>query len=92
AIVTSTAALMTRFDAEHPRQSVGLFGSLPALAASAVFILASALAVLRLAGVALPFLPGWPTATVGLILLVVVAGIGLLVRMATRRIERWPLE
>lgn len=92
AIVTSTAALMTRFDAEHPQKSVGLFGSLPALAASAVFILASALAVLRLAGVALPFLPGWPAAIVDLILLVVVVGIGLLGRMAARRIEHWQLN
>ncbi len=91
-IVTSTAALTTRFDAEHPQKSVGLFGSLPPLAVSAVFILASALVVLRIADVTLPFLPNWSNVLIGLILTGVLVGIGILFRIAARRIDKWQLD
>ena len=91
-IVTATAAFTTRFDAEHPQKSVGLLGSLPPLAGSAIFVLASALVVLRAAGVTLPFLPDWSNVGVGLILIGALVGMGLLGRIAARRIEGWQLD
>ena len=91
-IVTVTAALTTRFDAEHPQKSVGFLGSLPPLIASAAFVLASTMVVLRVAGVAVPFLPDWSNMVLGLILTGVLVGIGLLGRIAVRRIEGWQLD
>lgn len=92
AIVTSAAALSTRFDAEHPQKSVGITGSLPPLLAGGVFILVTAVVVLRFSGVTLPFLPAWSNAVIGLILIGVLGGIGLLVRTAARRIEHWQVD
>lgn len=61
------------------------------MAGGAVFVLACVLVAIRVAGVTLPFLPAWSNLLVGLILIGLLIGIGLLIRMAARRIEHWDL-